>query len=105
MKVIPTEIKSEIKLHKFISMKDIIFLCIVLTVTSNFSSMVHPSLELLYLTYCLVWGFILIIPVGKSNPKRKIYELIIILISKSRNVFKPIHTLNVKEENIDEIID
>lgn len=104
MKVIPTEIKSEVKLHKFISMKDIIFLCIVLTVTSNFSSIVHPNLEIFYLVYCIIWSFILIIPAGKSNPKRKIYELIIILISKSRTVFKPIQHLNKKEEYINEEI-
>lgn len=102
MKVIPTEIKSEVKLHKFISMKDIIFICILITITSNFTSLVHPNLEAFYLTYCILWGIILIIPAGRSNPKRKIYELIIILLLKSRTVFKPIQTLNKKEEYIDE---
>lgn len=98
-KIIPTEVKSEIKLYKFLYIKDFIFLVVVLMVTSNFSKAVHPALQLPYLIYCLAWSFILILPANnKTNPKRKIYELIAIIFTKSKHTYKPIKEYLISKE-------
>ena len=96
-RIIPQEIKSEVRIFKFISLKDFMFLIILITVSGNFTNMVHPKLQLFFLIYILVFGFILILPVGeKTNPKRKIYELIFIVTSKSRQVYKPVKEIEYK---------
>jgi len=88
---IPKEIKTEVKINKWLYVKDAIFIAIYMTVAYMFESMVYAPFSILYYVFSVVVAIYLSAP-SIANPKRRNWQSFMIYIAKIRETqfFRPI---------------
>jgi hypothetical protein len=85
-KQIPTEIRSGLKLYKGIYFRD---LCVVFfwwMFFDSYSPFVAPSLTMFYTIFNILMGMFLTFP-SLTNPGRRNYETLLIILIKDRKVY------------------
>jgi hypothetical protein len=83
---IPTEIRSGIKLYKGVYFRD---LCVVLfywMFFDNYASFVAAPLTAFYTAFNILIGICLTLP-SMTNPGRRNYETLLIILTKDRTVY------------------
>lgn len=87
--IIPAEIDSEVKITKGITAKTLIVVIGTLMLSQQFVFLVHPSLKLPYLLFCIAASVLMVMPAPR-NPEKKMYHCILFSFRKDRNVYHPI---------------
>ena len=87
--IVPKELKSPIKVTKFLYLFDILFVLLFMGLSILFGSLVNEKIIFLYYIFSLAVAIILI---SKStfNPRKRIYETILYLFKRDGKVYKPI---------------
>lgn len=86
----PKEIKSTPKIWKFINFDIFMMLIVILGISMMFENLVYEPFVPFYYVFTVLTGLILFLP-SKDNPKRRLYQSMLITLKKEQNemFFKP----------------
>lgn len=84
-----SEFKSEQRVIWFVYIKDVFILLGFFVIGYIFKNSVHSRLETVFIIYNLFIG-IVITRKSKTNPKKRVYEAILIMLMKDKNIYKPV---------------
>lgn len=91
---IPSEIKSEVKLSKYIFLLDTVIIGIIGIIAWGTKGLVYVPLQIPYLIYSGIIGFFLIIrPSG--NPGKRNYQVLLMVLKRDRNHYHSIDIIDM----------
>ncbi|MDC2867804.1 DUF5592 family protein [Bacillus sp. BP-3] len=83
---IPKEIRTELKINKVLYLFDLLFLIGLIVFTMITKTLIHPMLQIPYYIFMLVIGIALIVR-PNSNPQKRMYEALIIAMTRKRSTY------------------
>ncbi|KMY52558.1 hypothetical protein AC623_20355 [Bacillus sp. FJAT-27231] len=83
---IPKEISSELKINKVLFLFDLLFIIGLIVLTLIFNNFVHNDLRIAYYLFMAIVGIIMIWR-PSTNPKKRMYEVLLITIMRKRNTY------------------
>lgn len=83
------ETRSETKVYRFIYLKDFFFLLVALVITIILAPMVHSIFVVPFYIFSAIVGVFFVLP-SKSNPTRRNYMSICIMLSAKKIVYCPL---------------
>ncbi|MEH7000826.1 DUF5592 family protein [Priestia megaterium] len=83
---IPKEISSELKINKALYLFDLLLIAGILVFTLILNNLVHDSLKV---PFYIFMGLIAVIMIWRpiTNPKKRMYEVLIITLMRKRDTF------------------
>lgn len=84
-----SEFKSEKRVFLFVYLLDVFIIIAFWIIGILFKSAVHSKLQTIFIIYNIAIGIILTRK-SKTNPKKRIYSAMMIMLSKDKTLYKPV---------------
>lgn len=99
------QLKTETRVFRYFYVKDILIITFFGCFGMILDSAVHYRLETAFLIFNLIVAISLVIK-SKSNPGKRVYEAILIMLYRDKNMYKPVfgeRKVLDRKENNDEV--
>lgn len=94
--VIPNDIKTEMKMYKQIYMFDFIISIVMIAVTYILARFVEPSFKIPFYIFMVI-VVITLLSRPRSNPKKRMYQVMAMALNRTRQTYQPIDEPERKE--------
>lgn len=90
---LPTEITTEVRFFKFITIRSIIIMVLFLFLGTQLSNKVYEPLQIPFVIFNIVVGFLFCLN-SRRNKQKRLYQSVLIMIFRDRHYYKPIPNPN-----------
>lgn len=84
--IVTKEIKSEIKLVRWIYFQDLVLIAIICGLAFFLKGLVHSNIRILYGIYSIIMAIMMVLP-SNSNPGRRNYQAIVLYWMRSKQLY------------------
>ena len=96
---IPKEISTELKINKSLYLFDLLFIIGLLMVTMMLRFFIHPTLQIPFYIFMGIFGLLMIVR-PSTNPKKRMYEALLLTLVRKRARIVPLIGIKNKKEII-----